>query len=200
MLHFYPDKIERIMSTLSLTAFQQQRQIAHGSLSELLRQIKSANLSDEPIFIFNDRDGKRLDINVHGDEASALAVYPELNEAPTVKSRGRPKLGVSAKEVTLLPRHWAWLATQPGGASATIRRLIEQAIKTHHHVDIQRQRHERAYHFMQAIAGDFPAYEASLRALFADDEAGFTACIAAWPQDIRRYALQLAFSQDEKND
>ncbi|MFW0765597.1 DUF2239 family protein [Trabulsiella odontotermitis] len=190
------------MSRVTLTAFQQQRQIAHGNLSELLQQIQAASVSEEPVFIFNDRNGKRLDIHIHGDEASALAVYPELGshqseETAVVKSRGRPKLGVSSKEVTLLPRHWEWLATQSGGASATLRRLIDQARKTNEPAENKRRRHERAYQFMYEIAGDFPEYEASLRALFADDEAGFKTCIANWPQDIRQYAWQLAFKQDE---
>ena len=187
------------MTTITLTAFRGQQQIAHGSLSELLQQIQSANIKDETVFIFNDRSGKRLDIHTHGDIASTLAVYPELAENHVVKSRGRPKLGVSAKEVTLLPRHWAWLATQPGGASATLRRLIDQARKTGEVADNKRQRHDRAYHFMYEIAGDLPDYEASLRALFADDEAAFTACIGSWPQDIRQYALRMAFGTDEES-
>lgn len=187
------------MSTITLTAFWRNQQIAHGSLSELLQQIQSANIGSETVFIFNDRSGKRLDIHVNGDIASALAAYPELAESNPVKSRGRPKLGVSAKEVTLLPRHWEWLATQPGGASATLRRLIDQARKTGKPVDNTRQRHDRAYHFMYEIAGDLPGYEASMRALFADDEAAFTACVAGWPQDVRQYALRLAFGKEEQS-
>jgi hypothetical protein len=97
--------------------------------------------------------------------------------------------------VTLLPRHWEWLATQPGGASATLRRLIDRARKTGKATDNKRQRHDRAYHFMYEVAGDLPDYEASLRALFADDEAAFTASIESWPQDIRQYALRLAFGR-----
>ncbi|WP_333850394.1 DUF2239 family protein [Leclercia sp.] len=188
------------MITLTLTAFWRQRQIAHGTLSELLQQIQSINIHRESVFIFNDRSGKRLDIPLNGDIADILAVYPELAETRVVKSRGRPKLGVSAKEVTLLPRHWEWLATQPGGASATLRRLIDQARKTGEPADNKRQRHDRAYHFMYEIAGDLPDYEASLRALFADDEAAFTACIGNWPQDIRQYALRLAFGKEQQGD
>lgn len=188
------------MANITLTAFRGQQQVAHGSLSELLQQIQSANIQDESVFIFNDRSGKRLDIHTHGDIVSALAVYPELAETHVVKSRGRPKLGVSAKEVTLLPRHWEWLATQPGGASATLRRLIDQARKTGKVADNKRQRHDRAYHFMYEIAGDLPDYEASLRALFTDDEAAFSASIENWPQDIRQYALRLAFGKEQESE
>ncbi|WP_312078639.1 DUF2239 family protein [Leclercia sp.] len=188
------------MITLTLTAFWRQRQIAHGTLSELLQQIQSANIQRESVFIFNDRSGKRLDIPLNGDIADILAVYPELAETRAVKARGRPKLGVLPKEVTLLPRHWEWLATQPGGASATLRRLIDRARKPGKAADNKRQRHDRAYHFMYEIAGDLPDYEASLRALFADDEAAFTASIESWPQDIRQYALRLAFGKEEEGE
>ncbi|NIG74748.1 DUF2239 family protein [Klebsiella sp. Ap-873] len=194
------------MPPVTLTAFLQRRQIAHGNLSELLRQLKSAPIGNEPVFIFNDQTGKRLDIHVQGDEASAIAAYPELAEQPSeeaaaVKTRGRPKLGVSAKEVTLLPRHWEWLATQPGGASATLRRLIEQARKASEPADSKRHRHESAYQFMHEVAGDLPEYETCLRALFADDEVSFNAAMEGWPQDIRRYAATLAFGKQEfKND
>lgn len=194
------------MPPVTLTAFLQRRQIAHGNLSELLRQLKATPIGNEPVFIFNDQTGKRLDIHVQGDEASAIAAYPELAEQPSeeaaaVKTRGRPKLGVSAKEVTLLPRHWEWLATQPGGASATLRRLIEQARKASEPADSKRHRHESAYQFMHEVAGDLPEYETCLRALFADDEVGFNAAMEGWPQDIRRYAATLAFGkQESKND
>ncbi len=186
------------MPAITLTAFWRQQEIAHGTLSDLLQQLQSANTEGETVFIFNDRSGKRLDIHLHEEIARALAVYPELAEGNAVKSRGRPKLGVSAKEVTLLPRHWEWLATQPGGASATLRRLIDQARKTAKPADNKRQRHDRAYHFMYEMAGDLPGYEASMRALFADDEATFTASIARWPQDIREYALRLAFGKEDE--
>ncbi|AIR61095.1 hypothetical protein LH23_10585 [Cedecea neteri] len=194
------------MPPVTLTAFLQRRQIAHGNLSELLRQLKATPIGNEPVFIFNDQTGKRLDIHVQGDEASAIAAYPELAEQPSeeaaaVKTRGRPKLGVSAKEVTLLPRHWEWLATQPGGASATLRRLIEQARKASEPADNKRRRHESAYQFMHEVAGDLPEYETCLRALFADDEVAFNAAMEGWPQDIRRYAATLAFGkQESKND
>ncbi|NIF48419.1 DUF2239 family protein [Enterobacter sp. Ap-1006] len=190
------------MSSVTLTAFMQRQLIAHGNLNELLRQLKAMPIGNEPVFIFNDQTGKRLDIHVHGDEASAIAAYPELAEQLTeetaaLKTRGRPKLGVSAKEVTLLPRHWEWLATQPGGASATLRRLIEQARKASEPADNKRRRHESAYQFMHEVAGDLPEYETCLRALFADDETAFNAAMEGWPQDIRRYAATLAFGKQE---
>ena len=46
---------------------------------------------------------------------------------PLSRGPGRPKLGVVAREVTLLPRHWEWLAEQRGGASVALRKLVEDA-------------------------------------------------------------------------
>ena len=107
--------------------------------------------------------------------------------------RGRPKLGVVAREVTLLPRHWAWLNAQPGGASVALRKLVEQARKTSGDIDRDRAQTEAAYRFLSALAGNLPGYEEALRALFAADRAAFAARIAAWPPDVRDYAVKLAF-------
>jgi hypothetical protein len=112
-------------------------------------------------------------------------------EAP--RGRGRPKLGVVAREVTLLPRHWDWLARQPGGASVTLRRLVEDASRSPK--ERARAAANAAYNFLHAIAGDRPAYEEALRALFAHDRAKFEAHIASWPADIRRHALRLAYPE-----
>ena len=51
------------------------------------------------------------------------------------------------------------------------------------------------YRFMMAIAGNLPGYEEGLRALFADDQGKLEQCIAAWPEDIRTYAIRLAFGE-----
>jgi hypothetical protein len=102
-------------------------------------------------------------------------------------------LGVVAREVTLLPRQWEWLATQPGGASAVLRRLVDEARKNGIPQQKRRAAQEAAYHFMLAIAGDLPGYEEATRALFADDRPGLEQRIADWPEDIRAHALRLAF-------
>ncbi|MGH8444214.1 MAG: DUF2239 family protein, partial [Solimonas sp.] len=109
------------------------------------------------------------------------------------RGRGRPKLGVVAREVTLLPRHWDWLATQPGGASVALRKLVEDARRANAEKDRTRARHERAYHFISAIAGNLPGFEAATRALFADDGATFRKHIAKWPRDVREHAARLGF-------
>jgi hypothetical protein len=103
---------------------------------------------------------------------------------------------VVPREVTLLPRHWEWLATQPGGASVVLRKLVEEARRAGSEKDKQRRAHERAYHFMQAIAGDLPGFEEATRALFANDPARFRDLLAAWPGDVRDHAMRLAFGQE----
>lgn len=98
--------------------------------------------------------------------------------------RGRPRLGVTAREVTLLPRHWDWLARQPGGASAALRRLVETARKETSAADARRERRDAAYRAMRTLAGDLPGFEEAARRLFADDRTGLVSQIAPWPADV----------------
>jgi hypothetical protein len=112
--------------------------------------------------------------------------------APAV---GRPKLGVVAREVTLLPRHWDWLNTQPGGASASLRRLVEDARRSHADADARRVARERTFRFLNAVAGDRSGFEDAARLLFSDQPGAFEGLVAqmrAWPADVQAYALALA--------
>ncbi len=111
---------------------------------------------------------------------------------PGPRGRGRPKLGVVAREVTLLPRHWDWLGSQPGGASVALRRLVEAARRANQATDTKRQAQESAYRFITALAGDLPDYEEAVRMLFAQNRAGFDMASAAWPADVRNHARKLA--------
>ena len=113
-------------------------------------------------------------------------------QAPVKRGRGRPKLGVVAREVTLLPRHWQWLNAQPGGASVALRKLVDAARREHAAGDLRRAAQERAYRFLSAMGGDRPGFEEATRALFARDSAAFEARIAAWPDDVREHATMLA--------
>jgi hypothetical protein len=113
--------------------------------------------------------------------------------APEPRGRGRPKLGVVAREVTLLPRHWEWLGTQPGGASVALRKLVEEARRTSGDRDRSRAARDAAYHFMSAMAGNLPGFEEASRALFADDRRRFAGLIAGWPDDVRDHTVKLAF-------
>jgi len=108
--------------------------------------------------------------------------------------RGRPKLGVVAREVTLLPRHWEWLGAQPGGASVALRKLVEVARRASGDRDRGRAARDAAYHFMSVMAGNLPGFEEASRALFADDRRRFAELISGWPGDIRDHVVKLAFS------
>ena len=125
-------------------------------------------------------------------------VSPESIPGSASGSRGRPKLGVVSGEVTLLPRHWKWLKAQRGGASATLRRLIDEARRAGQGEAEARARQERCYRFMTHLGGDLPGYEAALRALFAGDEASFAEAIKPWPEGLRTWVLRLAMAPTEE--
>jgi hypothetical protein len=169
---------------LSFTAFAADRLIAHGELGDVARAVHAA--ADLQPMVFEDATGRVVDLDLRGsaDEAAAR-VSPQV--APARPARGRPKLGVTAREVTLLPRHWDWLAAQPNGASATLRRLVEEARRQSGAADAQRQAKEAAYRVMTTLAGDFPGYEEALRALFAGDHERLSELMAAWPKDVAAY-------------
>jgi hypothetical protein len=197
------------------TAFEDHRLQLSGPLADVAIAVRrSADKGTaSAILVFDDETGRVVDLDLRGTDAEILerlsrhpqtfagryrprtAVASEAvsDEGPGPKGRGRPKLGVVAREVTLLPRQWEWLAAQPGGASATLRRLVDDARRTSNPRQQRRATQEAAYQFMLAIAGDLPGYEEATRALFADDRPALEERIAGWPEDIRAYALRLAF-------
>ncbi len=150
------------------TAFSNFEAVASGSLAEVF----SACRHIPGVLIYDDHNGQVVDIDPR---------HPPLDDA--AKGPGRPKLGVVPREVTLLPRHWDWLASQPGGASVTLRKLVEAAAKS---PEGQRaMARQAAYRFATAIAGDAPGYEEAMRALFAGRAEDFHAAIEAWPPGVR---------------
>lgn len=190
------------------TAFDGLRLLARGALADVALSVKQAQAAraDAAILVFDDQSGKQVDLDLRGGEADIRKRY----QAPTApapaddtdtaeaapRGRGRPKLGVVPREVTLLPRHWDWLAAQPGGASVALRKLVEQARRDNEARDQQRQRQEAAYHFMSSMGGNLPGFEEATRALYADDRAGFARQVAEWPRDVRDYAMALAWAND----
>ncbi len=170
----------------ALFAFDGPRRIAAGQHADVAQRV-STHLAANPqaqVLVFNADSGKQVDLDLR----VAGAMPPPEQEAAK-PGKGRPKLGVVAKEVTLLPRHWDWLAEQPGGASVTLRKLIERASK-----DPEAQRHARAtaaYHFMHAIAGNLAGFEEASRLLFAGNMPELTAAVARWPGDIGSQVLEL---------
>lgn len=188
--------------TETYTAFHGQRLLASGSLAEIARAVRRAEHDDtRPVVIFSDASGRSIDLDLRGTEEEVLARlptaasgHPQEDAAPAEpRGRGRPKLGVVAREVTLLPRHWDWLNAQPGGASVALRKLVEEARRTRADADRARMAREAAYHFMSAMAGNLPQFEEASRALFADDRRRMADLIAQWPSDIRDHVVGLAF-------
>ena len=173
------------------TAFIDERIVACGTVEDLLPKLKSIfDKNRHALFsIFDDETGKQTDFNLRGSLDEILA-----REAPASDQggRGRPRLGVIAREVTLLPRHWDWLELQPNGASAALRRLVDDARKR----ETAEMRNKRAMHatgrFLSAMAGNYPNYEGALRALYRGESKQFADLIARWPRDVRIYALRLA--------
>ncbi len=182
-------------STLSFTAFIDERRIASGSLQTVATAVKTslnAGASGQ-ILIFNDEDARPIEVDFRGApaelELSAERAFAVLSAGEAARrGPGRPKLGVVAREVTLLPRHWAWLAEQPGGASVALRKLVEEAARDKTGRDKRRRGQEATYRFLSAMAGDRPHFEEATRALFAGDKQKFTDCAQAWPPDIADYA------------
>ena len=181
---------------LSCTAFDHQRLLASGPLAEVVRAAKQAldAGADGPLLIFDDRSSRQIEVDFRGTLDEVLARLPQAAAAPAPTSRGpgRPKLGVVPREVTLLPRHWDWLAAQPGGASAVMRRLVEQALRGNGAHERARQAVESVDRFMQVMAGNLAGYEETSRAFYRGEHERFAALTAAWPPDVRTHLLRLA--------
>ena len=171
------------------TAFDGQRLIARGDLVTVAGAIHAAGTA-MPL-LFDDATGQPVDLDLRGSVDEVIARLTPAPSEPPRAARGRPKLGVTAREVTLLPRHWDWLAVQSGGASAALRRLVDQARRERAGDDARRQAQEAAYRVATALAGDRPGYEEAIRALFANDMAAFASLIDAWPPDIAAYLRDL---------
>ena len=183
--------ISGYICSMACTAFQGLRKIAHGPVPEVAVSVK--DLPQGAYLVFDDVTGRQVDLDTRGT-ADEIAVRYSAETLAEPRGRGRPRLGVVAREVTLLPRHWDWLNSQPGGASVALRKLVEQARRSSGDRDRIRAAQESAYSFMAAIAGNLPGFEEAARALFAYDRRRFGELIALWPEDVRDYAIQLAFA------
>ncbi len=177
-------------------AFSEHKKIASGDAIKVAAKVKELLKADSKMsyLILDDENSQQIEIDFRGSVENVTSRLEELfSDGEEKKSGpGRPKLGVTAKEVTLLPDHWEWLARQPGGASVTLRKLVEDAKKKNQGKDLIRQSQEAAYKFMTTVAGDLPQYEEALRALYAADSKKWNDLIALWPKDIRVHATKLA--------
>lgn len=191
----------------SYTAFVGHSRIASGALADVALAAKRVmdRGEDALLLVFNDASSARLELDLRGIQKDVLArlaqrfpqavepeaaLVPEFMPAPERKA-GRPKLGVVGREVTLLPRHWAWLAEQPGGASVALRKLVDDARKSNLFSDLSRRVKDVTYRFIYVMAGNFPHFEDAMRALFADDRDAFMRLTENWPADVRDHARWL---------
>jgi hypothetical protein len=178
------------MSATSYVAFAGARVVAEGHLAQVFPLLQQRQLKHptEQILVFELETGRQVELSLHRPLAEVL----EREEGTRASGPGRPRLGVVSREVSLLPRHWAWLEEQPNGISAALRRLVEQGIKTE--PGKQRAQRIRAAlsRVLGAIAGDRPHFEEACRALYASDQPRFETLIARWPHDIKRYASEQA--------
>ena len=186
------------------TAFEGTTRLGAGSLATIRPLVVAALARARlPVLVFDDATGSQVDLDLRPqipvEQGSGLALQlGEISsESPAGRRAGRPRLGVVGREVTLLPRHWEWLAAQPGGASVVLRRLVDQARKSSEFSDDHRKSREAAYRFMSAIAGNLPGFEEASRALFAGRMEDFAGALSLWPDDVRAYALELAARRGE---
>lgn len=193
------------MPDRTVIAFIGAELVAEGDLPTVARALKGAEPSAARApLVFDAVTSHPVEVDLRGSVAAvvarakaaeeaalAAAAEPESDEGEP-RGPGRPRLGVIGREVTLLRRHWDWLAEQPGGASAALRRLVDQARAANADRDRLRRAQESAYRFMSATLGDQPGFEEAMRAFFGNDRARFLALTKPWPRDLREHARALA--------
>ena len=178
---------------IQCVAFKGRQRIASGELKEVALKARKAGEA----IIFDDATSEIIDIDLSGtprDLQRRLDAAPPAEPAadPEPRPPGRPKLGVVAREVTLLPRHWDWLSLQPGGPSVALRKLVEGARRVHREDDRLRTAREAAYRFLSAMAGNESGFEEATRGLFTGDPVRFAQHSQSWPPDVREHAARLA--------
>lgn len=192
--------------TKHCTAFEGFHRIESGDLVHVALKAKEVidGGAQSPVLVFDDSTSEQVEVDFRGTAEdvrqrlvpaaaeTATVADPPSDDRPSPRGPGRPKLGVVAREVTLLPRHWEWLNRQPGGASVALRKLVEEARRVNAHRDRVRASQDAAHRFMSVLAGNLPGFEESTRALFAGNASEFERCIASWPADVRDHARRLA--------
>ena len=182
------------MTPDTLVAFVNHRCFASGAQVEVLARLKQQHDADPGAMplVFERLSGRQVDFDLRGslDEVLARAAAPQA-PAP-LRGRGRPKLGVASREVTLLPRHWEWLEAQPSGASAALRRLVEAALRSEPGEAEAHRAREAASRLLGALAGDLPGFEEAMRTLYAGQIDAFEQQVAGWPPDVRTLAVEMA--------
>jgi hypothetical protein len=168
------------------TAFSGFTHVATGELPSVLTRVRELLQHEKSaqVLIFDDQSGKQVDFDLRGtlEEVLARVSPPALKKGP-----GRPSLGVVSREVSLLPRHWEWLESQPARASGTLRRLVDAASRNESKESRCRRRVEAIGRILWSLAGDLEGFEEASRALYARKWRDFSARIASWPEDLRKH-------------
>jgi len=186
------------------TAFVEKHKLASGPLPDVAGKAKKVldAIDTVDVVIFDDATSAPVDVDYRGTVDDVVRRHEpasrlEKNAVPEAqrearRQRGRPKLGVVAREVTLLPRHWDWLRSQPGGASTTLRELVDAAQRAGAEEQQRRKAREAAYSFIFAMAEGAPGFETAVEALYAGDKQRFIKSSARWADDVRDHARELA--------
>ena len=173
--------------TKQYLAIFEQKILAKGNLEDIIYQVKAIDSNIEPIVI-EEENCKRIEFSWYGDAQTVLDNLP-TEPSESTKKRGRPKLGVTSKEVTLLPRHWEWLAIQRGGASAALRRLVDEARKNVSVEDIICMKQQQLDGFMLLFLGDESGFEEASRALYRNSKVSFEYAIKGWPTELKDFVV-----------
>jgi hypothetical protein len=166
---------------MTFTVFLRGEVFARGERAKVVPKMRALPPLERSsdLLAFDDETGRQIDLDLR----------PEAQPAPR---RGRPSLGVEAKEVTLLPRHWEWLASQRGGASATLRKLVEEELRKGR---TAKDNHDTAYRFLHVMAGNLPHFVDAVREMYAGNKVGYDHFSYDWPRDIRDHGRRLAFPE-----
>ena len=166
---------------MSVTVFLKGEVLTRGSVEQVVPQMRTLPPLERSsdLLAFDDDTGRQVDFDLSP-------------EAEAARPRGRPSLGVEAKEVTLLPRHWEWLSHQRGGASATLRKLVEEALRKGR---TAKDCHDAAYRFLQVMAGDLPHFDDAMREMYNGNRVGYDHFTYDWPKDVRDHGRRLAFAE-----
>ncbi|MGH1469812.1 MAG: DUF2239 family protein [Cellvibrionaceae bacterium] len=186
-------------------AFYQNQRIASGGLQFVANEVKQSLKNEaDNANILDSTTGETIEIDFRGSLEAVAKQFTapsqgnnnlaadESKKTETAPKRGRPRLGVVAREITLLPRHWDWLKAQQGGASVALRKLVEQARKENESKDNLKKAQDYLYRFLTTLTAHYPEYEEALRALFAGDAEEFEQQIASWPNDIILHIKKMA--------
>jgi uncharacterized protein len=167
---------------MTLTVFLKNEVLARGTPEEVVPRMREAQPLERAsdLLAFDDETGRQVDLDLRSEAQ------------PAPRPRGRPALGVEAKEVTLLPRHWEWLAQQRGGASATLRKLVEEALRQGR---TAKDHHDTAYRFLHVMAGNLPQFDEAVREMYAGNKVGYDHFSYDWPPAIRDHGRRLAFPE-----